>query len=275
MTTNHLITQQLHFFSSTANHLAWECPPLDLKLKTGEAHVWLARLDEENSSELKQLLSSDELARADRFRFERDRRRFIAARANLRIILAKYLDENSQRIRFEYNKYGKPFIAANTFPEIKFNVSHSGDLALFAVASGREIGVDIEMVDSFQIDAGMLDHCLTRRELAHFQTLSTAEQKLFFFDCWTRKEALLKACGNGLSGQPPNEIEIQSRTEISMRIADRGLESRPARWAFKKLPSIPGCSAALAIENTIPQPEFRQQASANCIYKFNAVSGLF
>src|SRR5687768_117235 len=112
----------------------WQSPG-DLSLETNEAHLWLAPLDVKNVVELEQVISHDERARAARFRFDLHRKQFITARGFLRIILGKYLLTKPQHIRFEYGEFGKPSIVGES--AIKFNVSHSGNLAFYALTCSR------------------------------------------------------------------------------------------------------------------------------------------
>jgi 4'-phosphopantetheinyl transferase len=238
----------------------WTLPPADLNLTATEAHLWLARLDEENPYDLEQIISDDERARAGKFRFFRDKKHFIAARSNLRIILGKYLQTNPRKICFEYNEFGKPKISGE--PEIKFNLSHSGGTALYAVTRNREIGVDIEQIKTSFLDEGMIYQCLTPQEKAHFQVLPKNKRDLFFFECWTRKEAFLKACGSGLS-LPPNQVETFPFSDISLVSSEAGFESPPALWSFQTLPYIPDYAAALIVEGNNPRLRFWRQSSAS------------
>ncbi len=244
--------------TSTAN-AAWRFAPADLRLEMGEAHIWLVSLDEENAG-FERLLSDDELIRAERFRFAPDRKRFVAARAFLRIILGKYLKTNPRLIRFEYNEYGKPFLNREMRSSIKFNLSHSDNLAVYAFMDGSEIGVDIERIKPSLVDDQMLAHSLTAREIVRFRTLPKDERELFFFDCWTRKEAYLKMCGSGFS-LPANEIETLMLPETSTDFFDDD-EVRKRRLSFQNLPFIAGCAAALAIEASNPQMKFLLHSNA-------------
>src|SRR4051812_23341542 len=126
MITTELTTNQTHLFGSPAINPFWLHSPKDLRLEANEAHLWLASIVEVDVRNLWQVISEDERVRAARFRFDLHKKQFIAARGLLRIILGKYLKTNPQRIRFEYGEFGKPTIAGKS--EIKFNVSHSGDM---------------------------------------------------------------------------------------------------------------------------------------------------
>lgn len=240
----------------------WRFPPADLELKRDVVDVWLLRLDTENIAVFGNVISADEQARAERFRFEPDRKRFIAARSFLRIILGKYLHINPRQICFQYNKYGKPSVGGKHNEKIKFNLSHSGNLALFAVTEAREIGVDIERIKTSFVEETMALDCLTEQEIKHFQRLSGTDRDLFFFTCWTRKEAYLKACGKGLS-LAANKIETLSLSEFSTDYFGNNTESRQIRWSIMQIPSISGYAAALAVEGGGRQQlRFWQQSNA-------------
>lgn len=242
----------------------WRLAPVNLALNDDEIDVWLAPLDAEDADEAERVLSADERERAARFRFASDRQHFVAARARLRIILGKYLQIEPRRIAFDYNKYGKPALGAEAQSNIKFNVSHSGDLALFAFARGREIGVDIERVNADFADEAMARECLTRREIERFRALFGIERERFFFDCWTRKEALVKACGEGLS-LAANRIETNAFAESPAVLGARAAESAPTFWSVQPLPQISGYAAALAVEGARLRLRFWRQTDVDSL----------
>ena len=236
----------------------WQNPPESLRLEPNEVHLWLARLDEKPVRKFEQIISADERAKAMRFRFDSHKKQFIEARGILRTILGKYLQTHPRQICFKYGEFGKPFLADEWLSEIKFNVSHSGNFALYAVTRYREIGVDIEQINSSFVDNAMISFCLTEQEKAYFYTLAPGKRELFFFECWTRKESFLKACGNGLSLLPPNEIETLSFTNSSADFKHGGAGFRPENWSLQTLPFIPGCAAALATEGNSQRLRFWQ-----------------
>jgi 4'-phosphopantetheinyl transferase len=247
MISSELITNQIWSYEAPVVNDGWNLlSPEDLTLEKNEAQIWLAPLDEQNTDELWQIVSAEERARAGRFRFERDKRRFIAARGVLRILLGKYLRISPQQIRFEFGKYGKPSIAGNWRFLIKFNVSHSENLALFAFTLNREIGIDLERSNSSFIDEGTVSHCFTPSETTKFKALSEKQRQSFFFESWTRKEAYLKALGIGLS-QPANQVEISALLQASKNFPET--DSAVARlWSFYSIPPIADYAAALVIE---------------------------
>lgn len=239
---------------------AWRLPPVNLKLESGGIDIWLIALDTGNTAELEQILSADEQARAARFKFEPDKKHFIAARAFLRIILGKYLPMKPSQISFRYGKYGKPSIGSASASSIKFNLSHSDNLALCAVTEMGEVGVDIERIKTSFVDEGMVSQCLTRSEIEHFQTLSETARDWFFFDCWTGKEAYLKALGNGLQTSP-NQIEIRLTTQPPTDLLRADTEVERVFRTFQKLPFIAGFAAAIAFEGDCQSLRFWRQPS--------------
>jgi 4'-phosphopantetheinyl transferase len=147
---------------------------------------------------LRRVLSADELERAEKFYFARDKARFVMARALLRRILSGYLDELPERLRFEYGPYGKPRLAAPESP-IRFNVSHSGDFTVFAVGSRREIGIDIERRRATLDIGAIARRNFSRAEIEALSRVRAESQVDAFFAVWTRKESYCKALGTGLT----------------------------------------------------------------------------
>ena len=150
--------------------------------------------------ELQRLLSADELIRAQRFHFDRDRRHFIGRRAILRIVLASYLENPPASLRFSYNDFGKPCLGDPAHSKrLSFNLSHSGELIRIAVAIDRDVGIDVEVVDaSVPIDS-VARRFFSPREIAALEALPESLRRANFFGFWTRKEAYIKARGKGLS----------------------------------------------------------------------------
>ena len=245
-----LITSRRQFISLPSTRFSWCSPPAVPVIGSGEAQVWLARLDEGKAAGMEEILSDDERARAERFRFQRQKKQYIAARGFLRIILGKYLEINPDQISFEYNMHGKPSICGASGDKIRFNLSHSDGLALYAVTGGREIGVDLERLQPFSLDERTIARCLTPLEIKRLQVLPVNAQTRFFFDCWTRKESYLKACGEGLMVSP-NQIETSSFSESpAAEVIKNDCETRQTHWSFQNLPPIPGHAAALAVEGS-------------------------
>jgi 4'-phosphopantetheinyl transferase len=200
--------------------------------------IWRASLaiDEATELRLRGILSDDERERADGFQFDRDRRRFIASRGMLRELLGRRLGSAPERIRFRVGPHGKPALVDD---ELHFSVSHSGELALFAVSPDSELGIDVEQVRPVAQRDRIVDRYFTADEWAACRDESGDRR---FFRCWTRKEAWLKARGEGLSG-PVDEQP-----------------SDDARWTVRPIEAAPGFVAALAEERgDAPRPiDYRQ-----------------
>jgi len=171
---------------------------LDFTLPDDEVRVWRASLDQPADAvrHLEGRLSLDELERADRFRFDTDRRRFVVGRGILRSVLGGYLDMPPEELRFRYGEFGKPALDE---PGPSFNVSHAGPMALFAFASALEIGVDIELSTAGQEGERIAKHFFSPAEVRHLRSLPGRHRPAAFLACWTRKEAFIKARGDGLS----------------------------------------------------------------------------
>ena len=185
-------------------------PFSSLPVRKNEVHVWLVRTNDKSSSpdDFKDLLSRVEQDRALRFKFETDQRRYITSHAAVRSILSNYVNGPARALQFAEGPYGKPKLAPSHATErIEFNLSHSHELALIAVAQGREIGVDVEWIrEAFAFDE-VAQRFFTTREVAALHALPFHLQLDAFYKCWTSKEAFLKAKGTGLTGQL-DEVEI-------------------------------------------------------------------
>jgi 4'-phosphopantetheinyl transferase len=220
---------------------SWIPPRGTPVLTANEIHVWCAHLEVSQAEFARFLntLSRDELARAERFRFPADRRRFVAAHGVLRETLARYLHRSPASLQFSSGPSGKPALSRMIDAHgWRFNLSHSGEVALIAVALGREIGVDIEFIRLDFDWADIADTSFSARELDVLRSLPQRSQREAFFDCWTRKEAYLKARGEGLSG-PLNQIDV---------LLDFGESGAGLPWTIESLETVPGYAAALAAQ---------------------------
>lgn len=223
-------------------------------LGDGEVHVWRSGLEPDAPTlrRLWEILSTDERQRADRFHFERDRGHFVAARGGLREILGRYTGATPQSLRFSYDSFGKPSLNVEddgTPPH--FNVSHSGGVALYAVAAGRAVGVDIERVREDFAGLDIARNFFSPHEVAALSALPEGERATAFFDCWTRKEAYIKALGEGLS-HPLHLFTVSltpGRPAALLRTDDDPEEA--ARWSLVELFPGEGYRAALAFEGEL------------------------
>jgi 4'-phosphopantetheinyl transferase len=224
---------------------ALSVPPVQLTLEGNTIHVWTANLDRSSYElcRLEDTLSLDERERAARFHFARDRGRFIASRGILRDILARYLGRSASALSFSYGPLGKPALIDDCAADLRFNLSHSGNVALYAVAPHREIGIDVERIDSRFIEDGIEEKFFSRNEVAKLSSLQASERLRAFFNCWTRKEAYVKARGGGL------QISLQS-FEVSLAPDEESvfLSKGEAGWSLLALPLGRDYAAAVAIE---------------------------
>jgi 4'-phosphopantetheinyl transferase len=180
----------------------WKLPPPDLRLEKNDVHLWRASLDH-HALDIPQfeqsLLSRDERLRASRLRFTRDRRRFIAGRGILRLILGSYAGCAPADLVFSYGHGGKPSVDMPAGGDLLFNVSHSEALALYAISAAGEVGVDVERVREIPEWAHIAALCFTKEENVLLASASPSERCKLFFQAWTRKEAVAKAAGTGLT----------------------------------------------------------------------------
>ncbi len=231
----------------------WLPAPDSIRLEKEEVHLWRAglRRDNETISEWKNLLCQEELARAARFRVEDARRRFIAGRAILRLLLGRYLRRDPAEILLRYQPHGKPYLAggAGGF-DLRFNLSHSNELALYAFAREREIGVDLEQIRTDRDHDLLAARFFSPEENAALATLPPEGRRDAFFRCWTRKEAYLKARGEGLS-IPLAGFSVSAGQTAALLNVDFAPEET-GRWSLISIDSIPGYAAALAVEGRPP-----------------------
>src|ERR1051325_6860650 len=225
--------------------LTWSEPPEALSLATGEVHVWRLALDQPESvlAEFRRTLDAGELERAGRFHFEKHQRHFVAGRGGLRYVLSRYLGVKPEELRFSYGAFGKPALVG---AELRFNMSHSHGVALFAMTRDRELGVDVEHVRADFATEEIARRFFSPVEVAVFDALPKEEQVSAFFRCWTRKEAYIKAIGRGLS-EPLDAFDVSLSPGDAAAIlrAERGDVSR---WAMFDIDAGGGYAAALAVE---------------------------
>jgi 4'-phosphopantetheinyl transferase len=162
-----------------------------------EIHIWRIEIGGGHSQKLVEALNIEERARAARFAFDLHRDRFIRGRYAMRSILGGYLGMAASEVDIAYGSHGKPFLRGNT--KLGFNMTHSDDLALLAVGVARDIGVDLEMLRAPQDMMALAKSLFSAEENNQFESLVEELRVPAFFNCWTRKEALLKALGTGLS----------------------------------------------------------------------------
>jgi 4'-phosphopantetheinyl transferase len=234
----------------TCSDSHWHRPRGDCALAADEVQVWRATLDQpqEQYSELMGVLSHEERARAGRYHFEADRKRSVLGRGLARILLGRCLGEPPERLAFEYNEFGKPQLADAGKPSVEFNLSHSGELVLIALARGRIVGVDVEHVRPDMASGEIAARFFSPNECRVLAALPAEERCAAFFSCWTRKEAYLKARGDGLS-LPLNTFDVAFAPGEEPRVIEtRHDPAEAGRWQLRALHPGYGCKAALAAE---------------------------
>lgn len=218
------------------------------ELASDEVHIWGVNLEvtEPWFHLLQGTLSVEEKERAGRYYFERDRRAFTVGRGLLRTFLGFYLGKDPTQIEFDYNRYGKPFLAAGD--GIQFNVSHSGTIALLAFVRNRGIGVDVERM-RFETDYFKIaERVFSSEELAELVSLPEEHRQQAFFNGWSRKEAYIKAHGQGVS-LPLDQIVVSISPDEPARLLNiKGTFDTPARWQLRELKLGPDYAAAVIVE---------------------------
>jgi 4'-phosphopantetheinyl transferase len=231
---------------------SWEVAPVQPRARPDEVHVWRTVLTKTASEveSLRELLSADEQRRAEKFCFNRDRAHFIVARGILREILGRYLRQPPDGLRFSYTAFGKPELHhAEGLETPRFNLTHAGTIALYAVTCGREVGIDIEYMREDIDCEEIAGHFFSRREVEALHALSPDLRTRAFFNCWTRKEAYIKARGEGLSlSLDEFEVSLSSDEPAALLTARDPLEV--ARWSLRELTPAPEYVAALAVEGS-------------------------
>ena len=229
----------------------WSPAPTVLALASDAVHVWRVPLTLPATSiqSLQRLLSPDELDRAARFHFETDRRRFMIARGVLRGILSRYLGLEPCQLRFCYSHYGKPALAPACGPgQLRFNLSHAHELALYAITCDREVGIDVEYLRTNFAYEEVAARFFSARENATLRTLPPHLRYQAFFTCWTRKEAYIKAHGEGLS-LPLEQFDVSLTPGApAALLATRHNPLEASRWSLQDLQPGSGYVAALAAE---------------------------
>lgn len=235
----------------------WTEPPRSPSLEGGTVHVWRIRLDQENHGleRFRETLEPHELERAGRFHFEKHRRHFIVARGFLRTVIAGYLQAKPEALRFSYGEFGKP--ALESEHSLRFNLSHSNEVALLAVALDVELGVDVEHIRADFASEDIARRFFSRPEVDAFNALRQEERVAAFFRCWTRKEAYIKAIGKGLS-QALDEFDVTLAPGIAPALL-RAKDDDATRWWLRDVEVGEGYAGALAVERPVAEVRFFRQ----------------
>jgi len=220
-------------------------------LLPGAVHLWQLRLDASPAEVTANysLLSAEEKERAERFRVERPRTAFVLTRGTLRLMLAHYLGGEARDVQFRYEAHGKPFLRGND--KVFFNVSHTDGLALLAFARARRLGVDVEKVKPDTEVEKLSERFFSERECRDLRQLTGDELKVAFFRVWTRKEAYIKATGEGLS-LPLDQFDVSIAAGDRDALRATRPDAREAeRWTVSDVPMQSAYAAAVAVAETL------------------------
>ena len=228
---------------------AWPAGPASPSLAIGEVHVWRSPLRPDTARErsLSPLLSDTERARAARFRFDHDAQRYAIARGLLRVLLARYCGTSPATLALEETEHGRPLLRSAAAPsDFDFNLSHAENLVVYAFARGARVGVDVEWITPLDDMNGLVAMNFSERERHAWQSLPATSRERGFFDCWTRKEAFVKAIGEGLS-HPLDAFDVSFSPDEAPRFLRIGGDDAE-RWSLHALETEPGYACALAVE---------------------------
>jgi len=232
--------------------LSWPCSHGTARLGGGQIHVWSVVLSDFDSDlpQFQAMLSSVERMKAERFRFSKDRNHYVIRRGILRVVLGRYLEHRPSEIDFCYGPFGKPEIKGDLAGGgLNFNDSHSGDLAVYAVTRACPLGVDVEKLRPVPDFEEIASRFFTPREAETLIGLPSERQMEAFFACWTRKEAFLKATGEGIGeGLAKVEVTLTPGEEAEiLRIA--GESQAQTEWQLRSFSPVPGYLAAVAFRH--------------------------
>jgi len=219
-------------------------------------HVWSILLSQSDDvvHALEEHLSMDEIRRADRYRQERDRSRYIVAHGALRELLADYMAQTPRDISFGYTATGKPFLIDKGGEQrLRFNLSHSGEWALVGLALSTEVGIDIEQIDSDVSVEAVAERFFSRSEFEALRKVPLEQRQAAFFSAWTRKEAYVKARGEGIADRLRNFSVSVDPEQSALLLTDSIDASATLHWRIYDLHNIPNYAAAVAAEGTTHQ----------------------
>ena len=236
--------------------ITWKTAPQEFNLRAGEVHIWKVDLDQffEMQVSHTSCLSTDEIQRANRFYFEKDQQRFIAARTSLRFLLGKYLGVSPPEIIFQYEDKGKPY-QKNNF-KLHFNLSHSDQMALLGFVLHTPIGVDIELIKSDIEFETVAEHFFSAYEVKTLLSLPKSQRPEAFFNAWTRKESFIKATGDGLSF-PLAEFDVSLMPDEPAKLLATHFDIEEAKyWSLDTFDPAPGFKGAFAWREKVKEVSF-------------------
>jgi len=247
---------------TVASDQAWVRGPLSPCIAANETHLWKIDLRCEGTAEMNASLSRAEHDRAARFHFDRDRQRFLIAHASLRMILGRYLDVAPASLEFAQNEFGKPFLINPEAAGFHFNLSHSEDVALVSVTRDREVGVDVEYMRKQFATIDVAENFFSVAEVYTLTGLDPESRTQGFFNCWTRKEAYIKARGEGLS-LSLESFDVSLAPDVPVALLQTRFDpSDVSRWSLHEVFPAPNYAAAIAIQRGPTNFSFRHFALA-------------
>jgi len=222
--------------------------PLQKKsLESKNVDIWLIDKNKYNS-DVKyfwEILSFKEREKALRFRFEKDKNCFVIARGILRVLLGKYILKDPKKIEFQYSENGKPSIESNE--KVKFNLSHSKDAIVIGFVKDYEIGVDVEFIKKDMEFEDIANSFFSEEEIHELMCFNKKEKSQAFFNCWTRKEAFIKAEGSGLSF-PLNEFVVSLKNKNSAKLlSTKWDETEKEKWSLEAFTPFENYIGAIAV----------------------------
>lgn len=222
-----------------------------MELSQNQIHIWnidLRNNDIDAENLYNEILSPLEKERADRLKSKQDQQRAIISRGLLRKKLGAYLQKSPKEISFSYNKHGKPFLNSTDLPmNIKFNVTHSNDLLLYAITLDREIGIDVEFIKHINKADKIVERFFSEEENSFYHSHSEDKKKWAFFTLWTRKEAYSKARGRGI-GLPAKDFDLKLIPEEKERPDAKEFTKIQSKWTLFNIEISSEYLAALATE---------------------------
>ena len=247
---------------STSVYPSKHSPRISQFLGANEIHIWTASLnrDELFIENLHEFITKNEQIKADKFHFQKDQKNYIISHGLLRIILSRYLIQKPNQIQFSISKYGKPSLQNNPGDEIlSFNMSHSADKVIYAITRNRMIGIDIERIVEVYPCEEIAENFFSTKENNELLKLEPGKpREIAFFTTWTRKEAYIKARGEGLS-VPLDQFDVAvSKDEPAKLIANRMDPEEVTRWTLIDLKTSPGYVSTLAAEGSDLRISYRE-----------------
>jgi 4'-phosphopantetheinyl transferase len=227
----------------------WQTPPSALPLTPSDVHIWRVGLEQPASevTRLGDFLSEDEQAKAQKFANLTLQNQFIVGRGYLRHILSQYVHLAPSQLQLSTGKWGKPTLAG--FPMIRFNLAHSKNLAVYAVTYRRAIGIDLEFLRPVSNYEAIAHRHFSKNELTKFLSKPQDQRDLAFFTCWTRKEAYIKAIGQGLVFPLENfEVSLEFEAETKILYSSKS-PTEAEHWSVKTFVPLENYLASVIVEN--------------------------